>query len=74
MSEFQATEPHPFAETEELPYSPPLAPQGPGIVFAPPPTGMRKLDVCGVCKQPRASRIHIDFENVADDESPRWGM
>jgi hypothetical protein len=66
-------QPHVFVEVDLLPLATPTGPRGIGPMYAPPPTPPGKSVVCGVCHAPRADRTHIDGENAADAESPKWG-
>ena len=66
-------QPHVFEEVDLLPMSQPFTTQGVGP-YTPPPTAGSKAIVCGICKKPRADRIHIEGEAEADAESPHWGL
>ena len=69
-----ATAPHVFEEVDLMPGSLPLGNRGTMGMYSPPPTPPGKSVVCGICRQPRSARIHIQAEAEADAESPRWGM
>jgi hypothetical protein len=73
MTTINKHEPHVFEEVDLLPFSPPLAPRGPGNLFVPPATPAGQSLICGICSNPRSDRIHIDGEAQADAESPKWG-
>jgi hypothetical protein len=66
-------EPHVFVEVDLQPFSMPMGNRGMTPQYAPPPTPVGKSLICGVCRAPRADRIHIDGENAADAQSPKWG-
>jgi hypothetical protein len=65
--------PHVFAETEVPQSAFYTAPGGSrGVVYtAGAPMG--KGLVCGICRKPRADRIHVEGEALADAEAPNWG-
>ena len=66
-------QPHVFEEMDLLPMSKPFTTY-PGAPYTPPATPAGKSVVCGICKKPRADRIHIEGEAQADAESPHWGL
>jgi hypothetical protein len=66
-------EPHVFQPIDFMPMSPPFGLRGVAGVFTPTKLNSGKSRICGICRLPRADRMHIDGEANADAESPNWG-